>query len=379
MKPQPPTSPSATAASADTTRAGEVSRRSFVGNSIKGVTALTVAAPLAAQAADADQREPTAHDTAVAVPSAGTQTVDRSFATELVPGDCDYRVALPPGYSADRDHAYPLLLLLHGGGGSRDFLNTLLPALDELWRRAITDATPEQPALAGDDQLEPCVAVCASAGRSFYMDHRDGSAAWETLLVTELLDAVRAEFNVAAESGRTAVCGVSMGGMGCLRLAFKHPDLFGTVAALEPAIESSLRYDTLKPADTFYRADQYVEKFGVDGAVDRDYWARNNPATIAATGPDRLRDLAILIEAGTEDGFELHHGAEFLHRVLWDRGLKHEYRLVLGADHVGRSLEERFPYALGFIGRQWNPGPADQAAVAFREQIAPLRRLAGLD
>ena len=285
MKPQPPTSPSATAASADTTRAGEVSRRSFVGNSIKGVTALTVAAPLAAQAADADQREPTAHDTAVAVPSAGTQTVDRSFATELVPGDCDYRVALPPGYSADRDHAYPLLLLLHGGGGSRDFLTTLLPALDELWLRAITSGAPEQPALAGDDQLEPCVAVCASAGRSFYMDHRDGSAAWETLLVTELLDAVRAEFNVATESGRTAVCGVSMGGMGCLRLAFKHPDLFGTVAALEPAIESSLRYDTLKPADTFYRADQYVEKFGVDGAVDRDYWARNNPATIAATGP----------------------------------------------------------------------------------------------
>ena len=271
-----------------------------------------------------------------------------------------------------------MLVLLHGGG-SRDFLTTLLPTLDELWRCAATSGAPKQPALAGDDQLLPCVAVCASAGRSFYMDYRDGSAAWETLLLTEMLDAVRAEFNIAAEPGRSAVCGVSMGGMGCLRLALKYPDLFGTVAALEPAIESSLRYDALKPADTFYRADQYVEKFGVDGVVDGGYWERNNPATIAANGPDRLRDLAILIEAGTEDGFELHQGAEFLHRVLWDRGLKHEYRLVLGADHVGRSLEQRFPYALGFIGRQWNPGPADEAAVRFREQIAPLRRQVGLD
>ena len=107
--------------------------------------------------------------------------------------------------------------------------------------------------------------------------------------------------------------------------------------------------------DTFYRADQYPEKFGVDDVVDEGYWAENNPATIAANAPERLRDLAIMIEAGTEDGFELHRGAEFLHRVLWDRGLKHEYRTVLGADHIGRSLNERFRYACAFISRQWNP------------------------
>jgi len=291
-----------------------------------------------------------------------------------VPGDCEYRVALPPGYRAKRDNAYPLLLLLHGGGGGRDFLTALLPLIEDLWRSPAEEARQ-----TGEGHLEPCVAVCANAGRSFYMDYRDGSESWETLIASELLEAVRHEFHVSTDRRHVAVCGVSMGGMGCLRLGFKHPDLFGTLAAIEPAIEASLRYGDLKPADTFYRADQYGAKFGVDGVVDQAYWAANNPASMAADAPERLRQQAISIEAGTEDGFELQRGAEFLHRVLHDAGIKHEYRLVLGADHVGESLTERFRHALAFIGRQWSPGPTDEAVVQFRNAIAPLRRQAGLD
>ena len=328
---------------------GAVSRRAFVRGSIQGAAALAAGTSLAAQVADE-------------TPAPEPSTVDRAFATDLVRGDCEYRVALPAEYDSNREHPYPLLLLLHGGGGSRNFVDAWLSATRSL-----------------RSELEPFVAVCPSAGRSFYMNYRDGSEAWETLIVTELLDAVRAEFHVAAERERVAVCGVSMGGLGCLRLAFKHPNLFATVAALEPAIEASLRYDALQPADTFYRADQYAAKFGVDGVVDEAYWAENHPAAIAAIAPERLQDLAMLIEAGTEDGFELHRGAEFLHRVLWDSGLKHEYRLVLGADHVGRSLDERQRYALAFIGRQWNPGPVDEAMAEFRRAIAPMRRQAGLE
>ena len=345
----------------------ELSRRAFVADSIKGAAALSVATPIAAQAAEATTAAPGAE-------AAAATSLERSFATGLVPGDCEYRVALPPGYRADRGTAYPLLLLLHGGGGSRDFLDTLLPLIEDLWRSPAQEA-----AQTGQGYLAPCVAVCANAGRSFYMDYRDGSESWETLIVSELLDAVRREFHVAADRRQVAVCGVSMGGMGCLRMGFKHPGVFGTLAALEPAIEASVAYTDLAPADTFYRADQYGPKFGIDGVVDEAYWAANNPATVAANAPERLGQQAILIEAGTEDGFELQRGAEFLHRILIDRGIKHEYRLVLGADHVGDSLTERFRYALAFIGRQFSPGPADEAVVQFRNAIAPLRRQAGLD
>jgi S-formylglutathione hydrolase len=38
--------------------------------------------------------------------------------------------------------------------------------------------------------------------------------------------------------------GISMGGMGSLRMAFKDPTSFLAVAALEPAIEAAYSYDT---------------------------------------------------------------------------------------------------------------------------------------
>ena len=34
-------------------------------------------------------------------------------------------------------------------------------------------------------------------------------------------------------------------------------------------------------------------------------------------------------------------GAEFLHRILFDNQIRHEFRLVYGADHIGVSFRER--------------------------------------
>ena len=119
----------------------------------------------------------------------------------------------------------PLLLFLHGGGSSSRFLASLQGVFASQWA---TQAIPE------------LVVVTPSAGRSFYVDYRDGSQLWETFLRDELLPLVRERFNVGSEPAKTLVSGVSMGGMGSLRLAFKYPEAFGAVAALEPGIEPAL-------------------------------------------------------------------------------------------------------------------------------------------
>jgi S-formylglutathione hydrolase len=46
--------------------------------------------------------------------------------------------------------------------------------------------------------------------------------------------------------------GISMGGQGALRLAFKYPDVFGVVAALSPAIEYHEVYGRGEPLDEMY-------------------------------------------------------------------------------------------------------------------------------
>ncbi|MCY4056529.1 MAG: hypothetical protein OXG44_00870 [Gammaproteobacteria bacterium] len=82
------------------------------------------------------------------------------------------------------------------------------------------------------------------------------------------------------------------------------------------------------------------------------FWAENNPASIAAADPDRLRDsgLAILVECGAEDQADNHVGKEFLHRVLTEQGIPHEYRLVPAERHFPVA-SERFLAAFEFIGR----------------------------
>ena len=279
--------------------------------------------------------------------------------TALLGGDAlPYAVVRPERLES----GLPLLLFLHGGGGSRDFLAQMRPLIEQCWEKGT---------------LARAVVVTPSVERSFYMNYRDGSHCYEDAIVSGLLPAVRSAYGTSSDRASTAICGISMGGMGGLRLAFKHPEVFGAVAALEPGIEPVLAYADIDVQDRFYRDDSlYRQIFG--SPVDEAYWAENNPATIATREPSRLRDIAILIECGDEDSFNLHRGAEFLHRILWDNGVRHDYHSILGADHLGRTLGPRFEAALAFVGRALKPPPPDDSLADFHRIIGGLKRRAGL-
>ena len=87
--------------------------------------------------------------------------------------------------------------------------------------------------------------------------------------------------------------------------------------------------------------------------MDRDYWQLNHPPYIARESMETLKDsgLNIYIEVGNEDRLNLFRGGEMLHRLLFDAGLKHEYRLVHRADHTGESIPPRVLNAFDFVGR----------------------------
>jgi S-formylglutathione hydrolase len=210
------------------------------------------------------------------------------------------------------------------------------------------------------------VSVMPSAGRSFYMNFRDGSEKWEDLVMKDLLPYMRKNFNIVQGRQGTFVTGISMGGMGSLRMAVKYPEVFQAVASQEPGIEPALAYDDIKLRDKFYRPDTLIKQIYGD-PIDKDYWAANNPATIINRDPSRLLGLGIYLEVGDQDLFYLNQGTEFVHRVLFDAGISHEYRLVKSADHVGSSLVPRSLDAFAFIGRQLNPPKwIDDTALRFR-------------
>jgi S-formylglutathione hydrolase len=292
-----------------------------------------------------------------------SKTIINTVQSDHVPGDVSVAIYLPDGYDTPEAPPFPLLLLLHGGDGSERDLLRFVPLID----KAIDNGT-----------LAPVVVAMPGARRSLYMDYRDGTERWETFIIADLLPTLQKELNVSIERERTFVGGWSMGGLGSLRLAFKHPDLFGAVAAVEPAIEPALAWKEVGPRVTFWRPKTFTEKiFG--SPIDEGYWAANNPATIAKLDPARLFDLGIYLEVGDQDLLYLHEGVEFLHRVLFDGGIGHDYRLVHGAEHVGPSLEPRIEDALAFIGRQIvRPNWIDQRVMEHRAFMDERRRAAGL-
>jgi S-formylglutathione hydrolase len=287
-----------------------------------------------------------------------------SLETDLVPSPMQYAVMLPPGY-LEAGAPYPILMILHGGRGSREVsLRWYQDILEDMWAK-------------GD--LSPIVVVMPSATHGCrYMDYRDGSQRWETFLTGPFLEHVRGRFNVRRDREGLLVMGTSMGGIGSQRLAFKHPEVFGAVAGLEGAGPPVFEYDEIQPTHEYNRDEGFFE--GLFGKpIDKKYWAENHPATVARDNAQRIIDsgLKVLIEVGDEDMVNLHHGTEFLHRVLWDHGIRHEYRVVRGANHVGRSMAPRRRYALSFLERclhSEGPDPAVEESwtrfgAAYRESV----------
>ena len=293
-------------------------------------------------------------------PAPASELLDRKLASDLVPGPVEFYVLLPPGYNAGGER-YPLVLNLHGGRGSRAALERQRPLFDELWS-------------AG--RIAPMVIVTPSVTpRCFYMDSRDGSERWETFLLGPFLDHLRANWHLRTDPRGTFLTGISMGGMGALRMAFKYPERFGAVAAMEPGIEPILEWKEMRPKHRFWRSDELMgEAYGTP--IDEAYWAANNPPAIAIANADSIRSsgLRILIEAGDQDMFWLHEGTRFLHDVLWNQRIRHQFHLYLGEDHVGRSLGWRTAAAFEFLARTLEEPQPDPAIEAARRRIDPLKQ-----
>ncbi|MER6174304.1 YqiA/YcfP family alpha/beta fold hydrolase [Streptosporangium sp. NPDC001681] len=265
---------------------------------------------------------------------------EASFQSTSTGTRVDYRVLTPPSW---RDgERLPLILHLHGAMSSSASLDMAKPLYDDGWTR---------------DELPRAVVACPSTPThgGFYIDHPDGPS-WETLVADEFPQHLAKEHGPLAPE--TAVIGASMGGYGALKLGFRHPERYRAVAALSPAIFPGERMDKV-PDENLPGVLRDLHLTMGAGANDPAAYAHNSVYGRLRANVDDLRRHrpAILVDCGGADEFRLQDGSEYLHRLLWDLDVAHDYRVMANAGHVGPAAVLRQADALRFIGRALSSPP----------------------
>ncbi len=307
-----------------------------------------------------EQKESAALQEATAKAKAG-EVITARFLSEALGVKKRYFAYLPAGYGESKNR-YPVIYMLHGLGGSEDNWSKymkLTEAADGMDLQAIVIMPDGDNSFymnsATKADFEACTKKATSKDNACVKNSN-----FEDYLVSDLVAHVDATYRTKAQAIARAIGGLSMGGYGALMLAMLHKDVFSSVASHSGV--ASLLYTGPRPfvAGKAELADDPValtNKMGRFGAIflgifgeSIENWRAHDPAFLAKS----LRDgeLSIYIDCGTEDEFQLQHGASYLHEILEAGSVEHSFTLLPGR-HNAAFWGDRIDDSLAFHVRHF--------------------------
>ncbi|ARM30871.1 alpha/beta hydrolase family protein [Prosthecochloris sp. HL-130-GSB] len=175
------------------------------------------------------------------------------------PADRTIPVFLPPSYN---DHKrFPVIYLLSGFASTGwSFMNY------RFGRKTVPEQAHD---LMIGRKMKECILVMPDCmtryGGSQYVDS-PSTGAYETYLTRELIPFIDRTFCTMPEKQHRAIAGKSSGGFGALRLAMRHPGMFGAAACHSGDMNFELSYRASFPA-----AARVLEKH--DGSLKKFFAA----------------------------------------------------------------------------------------------------------
>ena len=172
---------------------------------------------------------------------------------------------------------------------------------------------------------------------------------WEKWGTDELPHWAHEHFRANVSTDTLLLMGISAGGYGALKIAFKHPDRFKAVAAMEPVVMPSFEWPEQHKRGSWWMLEDSAQAVWGD-PFPKTFLADHPPNIMRANAQKIIGSgLDIYLEVGDEDYLNLQDGAEFLHRVMWTHDVPHEFHQVRWADHGGQSIDDRLIEALLFL------------------------------
>ena len=162
------------------------------------------------------------------------QCAQEKFVVPWLDTPIDVLLLLPRRF-ATSSRRYPVVYLFHCGGcGPENNLDGLnLPRF-----------------LATRPRDQQAIVVMPHMGWGIPGDYRDGSQLWESFFTRELIPRIEAKYAPSTTRSQRAVMGWSIGGLGALRYAARHPDLFVAAGSFSGIVDITRR-DVESPAISF--------------------------------------------------------------------------------------------------------------------------------
>jgi endo-1,4-beta-xylanase len=253
-----------------------------------------------------------------------------TFHSESMNVEVGYNIYLPPGYAESGERKYPVIFWLHGFTCHES--NDQFPAaqVDQAIR---------------DGKIPPLLFCYGNGGsRAFYSDSSDGKILSETMIIKEYIPYIERTWRGMGTREGRALQGMSMGGHGALKLAFKYPEMFSSVVAYAGGFLDEDEMERRHP-------DVVQQMFG----GDKGKFTPNMPATLARQNVDRIRGkLPVKMVVGTKD-FLLEHNRK-IHALLGELGVDHEYAEIDGINHNLPALaKEKGWETLEFAAKGFGP------------------------
>lgn len=256
-----------------------------------------------------------------------------------------YCVVLPASFDADKTKRFPILYELHGIGDNEQFF-----VHSGLWN-LVED-------LRDGGKLKDFLIATPAGGATFYINSKDEKVRYEDFLLREFFPFIEKRYRVSPGRANRAISGVSMGGYGALHLAFRHPQLFGSVSAHSAALIGRLPAFVNQPQSPRSRVLGGV--FGIP--PDAAFWNANSPLTLARSA--NLFGLKIYFDCGDQDDYGFDAGAAALDKILTARKIPHEFHIYPGR-HDPAYFAAHLPASLAFHSRLFPQESCGRPAYQF--------------
>jgi enterochelin esterase-like enzyme len=260
---------------------------------------------------------------------------DLTFKSQILKKDMKFSLYLPGGYETS-NRRYPVLYLLHGGGGDHtDWIQ-----LGNM--QAITDASVRT------GQAEPMIIVMPDAGTTFYLNHIRGAYQYEDFFIKELIPHIDKTYRSRAEKRFRAIAGLSMGGFGSLLYSLHHPELFQSCYAMSAAVRTDEQINQMTLPEFQRRYKTALGEIKEGDPRITEFWNQNSILFLMKHLPEKQKTaVRFFLDCGDDDQ-SLYAGNSLLHNLMRDLKIPHEYRVRDGG-HTWEYWRTALPEALQFV------------------------------